>query len=225
MPLDSLREHPWPTTLPEAQALQNELRTQVRLVDQPNPPQTVAGVDVGFLEDGAVARAAVVVLRFPELTPCDHAVAFAPVQFPYVPGYLSFRETPVILQAIAQLTTMPDLIICDGQGIAHPRRFGIAAHLGVLLGCPTIGCAKTRFIGSHPPLPGEHGARVPLSDAGEQIGWVVRTRTNANPVYVSPGHLVSMDSAADIVLACTTRYRLPETTRYAHRLASYGTLP
>jgi deoxyribonuclease V len=215
----------WPTTLAEARIVQEQLRGLVRLDDPVAPPRTVAGVDVGFVEDGAIARAAVVVLRYPDLTPIDYALAFAPVTFPYVPGFLSFRETPVILEALGRLATPPDLIICDGQGIAHPRRFGIASHLGVLLDAPTIGCAKSLLIGTHPPLPPERGARVPLTDRGEPIGWVLRTRANVRPVYVSPGHRVSLAAAVDLVLACTTRYRLPETTRYAHRLASHGTLP
>jgi deoxyribonuclease V len=215
----------WPTTLPEARAVQEQLRGHVRLEDPLAPPVTVAGVDVGFVEAGAVARAAVVVLRYPELTPVDYAIAFAPVTFPYVPGFLSFRETPAILDALGQLTTQPDVIICDGQGIAHPRRFGIACHLGVLIDRPTIGCAKSLLIGTHAPLPAERGARVALTDRGEPIGWVVRTRADVRPVYVSPGHRYTLTTAADLVMACTTRYRLPETTRYAHQLASHGTLP
>ncbi len=215
----------WPTTLPEARAIQEQLRAQVDLDDTGAPLHTVAGVDVGFVEQGAVARAAVVVLSYPALTPIDYAIAFAPVTFPYVPGFLSFREIPVTLAALKQLKTQPDLIICDGQGIAHPRRMGIASHLGVLLNRPTIGCAKSLLIGTHAMLPAERGARVPLLDRGERIGWVLRTRLNVRPVYVSPGHQVSLTAAADLVLACTTRYRLPETTRYAHRLASHGTLP
>lgn len=215
----------WPTTLPEARAVQNELRSQVRLVDEVAPPQTVAGVDVGFVEQGAVARAAVVVLRYPELTPIDYAIAFAPVTFPYVPGFLSFRETPVILEAIGQLTTQPDVIICDGHGIAHPRRFGIACHLGVLLDRPTIGCGKSLLVGTHAPVPEDRDARVELRDRGEMIGWVLRTRAKVRPVYISPGHRVSIPTAVELVMACVTRYRLPETTRYAHQLASHGTLP
>jgi deoxyribonuclease V len=215
----------WPTTLPEARAVQEQLRSQVRLDGAAAPPRTVAGVDVGFVEQGAVARAAVVVLSYPELTPVDYAIAFAPVTFPYVPGFLSFRETPVILAALGQLSTQPDVIICDGQGIAHPRRLGIACHLGVLIDRPTIGCAKSLLIGKHDPLPAERGARVELRDRGELIGWVLRTRANVRPVYVSPGHRFGLTSAADLVMACTTRYRLPETTRYAHQLASHGTLP
>ncbi len=188
----------------------------------------VAGVDVGFAGDhqrgrgrGArLARAAVAVLTFPDLTRCDQAVAQRPVTFPYVPGLLSFREVPVVLEALAGLARLPDLLLCDGQGLAHPRRFGIACHLGVLLDLPAIGVAKRRLIGRHEALPQQKGAWVPLYDGDECIGAVVRTRSGVQPLYVSIGHRVSLESAVDWVLRCTTRYRLPETTRAAHRLAS-----
>lgn len=215
----------WPTTIEEAVAIQQQLRSQVRLHDEFDPPRTVAGVDAGFEQEGAIARAAVVVLSFPELQPLAHVVARAPTPFPYVPGFLSFREAPAILDALAQVSITPDIIICDGQGIAHPRRLGIASHIGVLLDRPTIGCAKSLLTGRHPAVPDERGARVPLTDRTEQIGWVLRTRVGVKPVYVSPGHRVSLDTAADLVMACITRYRLPETTRYAHNLASHGTIP
>ncbi|MFV9504220.1 MAG: deoxyribonuclease V [Oscillochloridaceae bacterium umkhey_bin13] len=215
----------WPQTLEDAAALQRVLREQVRLDDDLGNLTTVAGVDAGFEDGGATARAAVVVLQFPELRPIAHATARCPAPFPYVPGFLSFREAPAILAALAELATPPDLVICDGQGIAHPRRLGIASHLGVLTGLPTIGCAKNRLIGSHAPLADERGARVPLLDQGEQVGWVLRTRAGGKPVYVSPGYRVSLATAVELVLACVTRYRLPETTRHAHKLASHGIGP
>lgn len=215
----------WPTTLEAATQIQHELRAQVVLEDTFGTLNTVAGVDAGFEDDGQTARAAVVVLRWPELVPVAHALVRYPAPFPYVPGFLSFREAPAILAALDALATLPDLIICDGQGIAHPRRLGIASHIGVLTGLPTLGCAKTRLIGTHVPLEAERGSRVPLMDRGEQIGWVLRTRTGVTPVYVSPGHKVSMARAAELTLACVTRYRLPETTRYAHNLASHGIVP
>lgn len=192
------------------------------LADDPGAVHTVAGVDVGFEEGGAIARAAVVVLSFPGLTPVAHAVARRPVRFPYVPGFLSFREAPAILDALDQLAAPPDLVICDGQGIAHPRHFGIACHLGVISGLPTIGCAKSLLVGSHAPLPDERGARVELLYRRTQVGWVLRTRAGTRPVFVSPGHRVSMEASANLVMACVTRYRLPETTRCAHQLASHG---
>lgn len=215
----------WPSTIEEATAIQERLRTQVILTDDHADLRTVAGVDAGFEDAGATARAAVVVLSYPDLQPIDYVVLRGPTRFPYVPGFLSFREAPVILDALAQLTVAPDLVICDGQGIAHPRRLGIASHLGLLTGLPTIGCAKSLLIGRHAPLANEAGAQVPLVDRGEQIGWVLRTRTGVRPVYVSPGHRVSMGRAAAIVFGCITRYRLPETTRYAHNLASNGVIP
>jgi deoxyribonuclease V len=215
----------WPTTVEEALVVQEALRSQVCASDDFGALRTVAGVDAGFIDDGATARAAVVMLSFPALEPLDYAVAHAPASFPYVPGFLSFREAPVILLALAQLSQAPDLLICDGQGIAHPRRLGIASHLGVLSGLPAIGCAKSLLVGRHEPLAAERGARAALMHRGEQVGWVLRTRTGVKPVYVSPGHRVGLASAAELVLACVTRYRLPETTRYAHNLASHGTIP
>jgi deoxyribonuclease V len=187
--------------------------------------RVVAGVDAGFEDEGATARAAVVVLSFPDLEPVDYAVARGPARFPYIPGFLSFREAPVILDALAMLKAPPDLVICDGQGIAHPRRLGIASHLGVLSGLPTIGCAKSLLVGRHPELPDERGAYVPLTHRREQVGWVLRTRPGVKPVYVSPGHRVGMERAVELVMACVTRYRLPETTRYAHNLASNQVIP
>lgn len=219
------RDMDWPDTIDEATATQERLRTQVLLIDDHADLRSVAGVDAGFEDEGATARAAVVVLSYPDLRPIDYAVARGPTRFPYVPGFLSFREAPVILDALARLKAAPDMVICDGQGIAHPRRLGIASHIGVLTGLPTIGCAKSLLIGRHAPLPDDAGAQVPLLDRGEQIGWVLRTRTGVRPVYVSPGHRVSMDRAAAIVFSCITRYRLPETTRYAHNLASNGVIP
>jgi len=205
-------------------ALQERLRHQVLLTDDFGALRTVAGVDVGFEEDGAVARAAVVVLDLATLEPVAHALARRPVTFPYVPGLLSFREAPAILDALARLPAPPDLLICDGQGIAHPRRFGIACHLGLLSGLPTIGCAKSLLVGSHAALPDVRGARVPLVHQREQVGWVLRTRSGVRPVYISPGHRVSLDTSAELTLRLVTRYRLPEPIRYAHNLASHGTL-
>ncbi|MEF3272896.1 MAG: deoxyribonuclease V [Chloroflexus sp.] len=206
-------------------AEQQALRARVSLLDAYNDVRLVAGVDAGFECDGTVIRAAVVVLRFPELIPVDYALVRQPVTFPYIPGLLAFREAPAIIAALDQLRTLPDLVICDGHGIAHPRRCGIACHIGVLLDLPTIGCAKQRLCGYFTSPSPERGARSPLYDGQEQIGWVLRTRANAKPVFVSPGHRISLERAPDLVMACTTRFRLPETTRFAHRLASNGQLP
>ncbi|HDP89295.1 MAG TPA: deoxyribonuclease V, partial [Thioalkalivibrio sp.] len=160
------------------------------------------------------------VLTYPGLEPVVERIARVPTTFPYVPGLLSFREIPAVLAALAQLPALPDLILCDGQGIAHPRRLGIACHLGVLLDVPTIGVAKSRLIGTHAEVPADKGDWVPLLDGKEIIGAVLRTRENVKPLYVSPGHRVSLPTAIDYVMGCVTRYRLPETTRRADRLAS-----
>jgi deoxyribonuclease V len=176
-------------------------------------------MDVGFGKDGT-ARAAVAVLRFPELAICETVVARRKVDFPYVPGLLSFREIPVLMAAFRRLEHKPDLVLCDGQGYAHPRRFGLACHFGVLTDLPTIGVAKTRLIGEHQPVPRSKGSWRQLIDNDEVIGAVLRTRTGVQPVYVSSGHRISMHTAIKYVLACCTKYRLPETTRAAHKLAS-----
>jgi len=218
--MQPLIEHAWQLAPAEAVALQNELRQRVERVDRLPAIRHVAGVDVGFEAEGRVTRAAAAVLTFPGLELVETSVARCPTSFPYVPGLLSFRELPAVLAALARLNTTPDVILCDGQGIAHPRRFGIASHLGVLLDVPTIGAAKTRLTGRHDEPPDVKGAWTPLIDGTETIGAVVRTRAGVKPVYVSIGHRVSLKTAIELTLACVTRYRLPETTRHAHHLAS-----
>jgi deoxyribonuclease V len=223
--------HDWPTTLEEAQAIQERLRAQVITYDDFAAIRTVAGVDAGYEGDPTaeseqvLARAAIVVLAYPSLEPLDYVVARRPAPFPYVPGFLSFREAPAVLAALDELRLRPDLLICDGQGIAHPRRFGIAAHVGLLAGLPSIGCAKSLLTGRHDPVPDVRGAHVPLTYRGEQIGAVLRTRVGVKPLYISVGHRVSLPTALDIVMACVTKYRLPETTRAADGLASHGKIP
>ncbi len=212
--------HPWGVTSKQAIAIQQQLRKEVITEDRLGEVRHVAGVDVGFEQNNIITRAAVAVLGLPELQLLDSAIARLPTSFPYVPGLLSFREVPTILEALEQLSTPPDLLLCDGQGIAHPRRFGIASHLGVLTGIPSIGVAKTRLTGIHAPVPDVRGAWVPLLDKGDVIGAVLRTRVHVKPVYVSIGHRVSLETAIDYVMRCTTKYRLPETTRWAHRMAS-----
>jgi deoxyribonuclease V len=213
-------EHPWKLTPAEAIALQKELNQRVERIDRLSAIRHVAGVDVGYEDGGRVTRAAAVVLSFPELETVASVLARRPTDFPYVPGLLSFRELPAVLAALARLKTLPDVILCDGQGIAHPRRFGIASHLGVLLDIPTIGVAKTRLVGHYAEPPNVKGAWSPLFDGAETIGAVLRTRVGVKPVYVSTGHRVSLKTAIELTLACTPRYRLPETTRQAHRMAS-----
>lgn len=221
----------WPTTIDDALGIQQDLRARVIRADQHGELRTVAGVDAGYHPDPAgvaahgIARAVVVVLDMTTLEPLDYVIAERPAPLPYIPGFLSFREGPAVLAAIEALHIRPDLLICDGQGIAHPRRLGIASHIGVLADLPAIGCAKSLLIGRHQALAEERGAWVPLTDGGEVIGAALRTRPGARPVYISIGHRVSLASAIRLVMACTTRYRLPETTRAADGLASHGRVP
>jgi deoxyribonuclease V len=214
--------HAWEVTPKEAVAIQNKLRSHVICRDDFDPAalRTVAGVDVGFEEQGRVTRAAVAVLDHRSLDCVDQAVARLPTRFPYIPGLLSFRELPAVLEALAGLARPPDIFLCDGQGIAHPRRLGIASHLGLLTGLPSIGVGKSRLIGRHGKVPARRGAWTPLLDDDEVIGAVLRTRAGVKPIYVSIGHRISLETAVAVVMACTRKYKLPETTRAAHRLAS-----
>ncbi len=212
--------HSWDLTPTEAIALQETLCEWVIQEDRLEPIQRVAGVDVGFEEEGRVTRAAVAVLDYPGLELHDYAIVRQPTRFPYIPGLLSFREAPAVLEVLAKLREPPDLMLCDGQGLAHPRRFGIASHLGVLTGLPAIGVAKKRLVGTHGPIPERRGDWTPLLHRGDRIGAVLRSREGVKPLYVSIGHRVSLETAVCLVMQCTTRYKLPETTRWAHRLAS-----
>jgi deoxyribonuclease V len=193
-----------------------------RVIDRDDlrrPPRLVAGVDAAFPDRGRTTRAAAVLMRFPDLEPIDEAVFEQATTLPYIPGLLSFRELPAILGALERLSIPPELVLCDGQGRAHPRRFGIACHLGVTTGLATIGVGKSRLCGRHEEPGTEKGAAVDLFDGDEVIARVVRTRSRVRPVYVSAGHRVSLATAVDLVLACTPRYRLPEPVRRADRLA------
>lgn len=212
--------HSWALTPKEAIALQKKLAAQVVLKDTFGDIHTVAGVDVGFEENNTITRAAVAVLSFPDLALIDHSIAKRPTSFPYVPGLLSFREVPAILDALNTLNTLPDMLLCDGQGIAHPRRLGIASHIGLITQLPTIGVGKTRLTGKYGEVPEERGTWTELEDKGEIIGAVLRSRSGVKPIYISSGHLISLESAIKYVMACITRYKLPETTRWAHKLAS-----
>ncbi|MBF2028927.1 MAG: deoxyribonuclease V [Oscillatoriales cyanobacterium C42_A2020_001] len=212
--------HDWSLTPEAAIALQQELRSQVILTDQFDQVQYVAGVDVGFESDGTVTRAAVAVLNLADLQLVDRAIARRPTTFPYIPGLLSFREVPAVLDALAKLATLPDLLLVDGQGTAHPRRFGIACHLGLITNLPAIGVAKSLLVGKHAELANDRGSQQPLIHKGETIGVALRTRPGTKPLFISPGHRVSLETAVAYTMRCTTKYRLPETTRHAHKLAS-----
>jgi len=207
----------------EARQIQADLRGRVNVCPLAHLPHVIAGVDVSVKR--RQARAAVVCFSLPELAPLEAVTAELPATFPYVPGLLAFREGPVVLAALAALRHTPDLLIFDAQGQAHPRRMGLASHLGVLLDVPSIGCAKSRLVGAYEPLDEQRGAWQPLVDEEEVIGAVLRTRARVRPVFVSVGHRIDLETAVALVLACALRYRLPEPTRWAHRVAGGACLP
>ena len=207
----------WPTTVADARPIQEELARRVRLVSLAASPLTVAGVDAAYR--GGLTVAAAVLFDCVSLAPLEEAHATIATKFPYVPGYLSFREGEVILTAISRLSRPPDIVLVDGQGIAHPARFGIASFLGVLLDRPTIGCAKSRLVGEYREPGEERGSWTPLIHRGDTVGAVVRTRGGVRPVFVSPGHLITIDEARDLVTRWAARYRLPEPQRAADMLA------
>ena len=210
----------WPTTIDDAKKMQIALRDRVIKENQFDTVSFVAGVDVGFEEGGSITRAAVAILSYPELAFVEKSIYRLKTTFPYIPGYLSFREAPAILEALSKVLQVPDLILCDGQGLAHPRQFGIACHIGVLTDIPCIGVAKSRLVGTYVEPGQTKGEWSELSQHNTCIGAVLRTRSNVKPLYISIGHKIDLATAMSYVLNCTTRYRLPETTRWAHKLAS-----
>lgn len=185
-----------------------------------NPPQYIAGADVGFEQGGEVTRAAIVLLEYPSLQLVEHRVARIATTMPYIPGFLSFREYPALLAAWEMLSRRPDLLFVDGHGISHPRRLGVASHFGLLVDVPTIGVAKKRLCGKFEPLGDEPGEKQPLLDKGEQLGWVWRSKKRCNPLFIATGHRVSTDTALLWVQRCMAGYRLPEPTRWADAVAS-----
>jgi len=210
----------WDGSPAAARSLQAELAKRVSLHDDFPAPKLLAGFDVGFEEEGAITRAAAVLLDADTLQPLESHIARVATSMPYVPGLLSFRELPALVAALAMLTRTPDLVFVDGQGIAHPRRLGIAAHFGVTTGLATLGVAKKVLAGRHDdpgPAPGD---RTPLIHRGEQIGWALRSKLRCNPLIVSPGHRISLDTSVEWVMRTLRGYRLPEPTRLADRLAS-----
>jgi deoxyribonuclease V len=234
-PIRVVQRHRWNVVPTEARGIQEELRAHWRGEDEFGVIQTIAGLDVAFLLTGSQAlkkslgrwnraRAAnqaigcVVSYRFPGMEEITRTYATLPLKFPYIPGLLSFREVPVLLEALRKLPKLPDLLFCDGQGYAHPRRMGLASHLGIVLNLPSIGCAKSLLIGKHGALAEEAGSWVPLLDekaGGQQIGAAVRTRTGVKPIYVSQGHRISLETAIRLTLMVTDGYRIPRPTRDA----------
>lgn len=210
---------PWPTTVAAATTVQQALRGRVLAEGGIPAPRRIAGVDVHFAPDKGLAWGAVAVLDGEGLELVESALAAVPLTFPYVPGYLSFRETPAALAALALLREPPDLLMVDGQGLAHPRRFGIACHIGVLLDLPAIGVAKSRLVGSHAAPAAEAGSGVPLTHRRERVGTVLRTRDGVNPLFVSVGHRIGLEQATRLVLATVRGRRLPEPTRIADILS------
>lgn len=223
MTLRPVFSHPWNVSPAEAWEIQHQLHSRVLVQPLPTPPQVLAGIDVSIKDEQA--RAAVVLLTYPDLVPFQSAVADVPVSFPYVPGLLAFREGPAVLAALESLTAQPDVLMFDAQGLAHPRRMGLATHLGVLLDVPSVGCAKSLLCGNYEQPAKQRGSWTPLYDGDEVIGAVVRTRDGVQPLFVSVGHRIDLETAISLVLTCATRYRLPEPTRWAHQVAGGRPLP
>ncbi len=210
----------WPRTYAEAVACQQRLVSQVRLQPLNAVPRFIGGADVSYARQRRRLFGAIVVLTWPELEVVEEVGVAGEEEFPYIPGLLTFREAPVLLQAWSRLKRRPDLLLVDGQGIAHPRQLGLATHLGLLLETPTIGCAKSYLYGDYEVPAPEAGAATPLTAAGEQIGWVLRSRQGCRPLFISPGHLVSLTDALQLVQAALRSYRLPVPLRLAHLLSN-----
>ncbi len=214
--------HEWDVSTQEAVRIQNDLASRVVSEPLTIAPRTIAGVDVSFRRSGYkvyAAQCGIVVLSLPELEVVDQARWMGEVTFPYVPGLLSFREIPAVVEAIERLSIRPDVFMTDGQGLAHPRRFGLACHLGVALDAPAIGVAKKKLVGDFTALGSERGSHAPLRHGGELVGVALRTRSDVKPVFTSIGHRITLEEAVDLVLLCAPRYKIPEPTRLAHRLS------
>lgn len=208
--------HAWDLQPADAIALQKQLNSQLQLQPLAQEPQLIAGADLSFDKGSDTVYAGIVVLSYPDLKIVESKGLQTTAPFPYVPGLLSFRESPAIIKVWQMLENKPDILVTDGQGTAHPRGLGVACHLGLWLEIPTIGCAKTLLCGKFDDLAAERGAREPLIYKGETVGAALRTKTRVNPVYVSPGNLINLDNSIDILLRCDGGYRIPEPTRQAH---------
>jgi deoxyribonuclease V len=216
--------HEWNLSYKEAIAIQRNLASQVQFIAIKKRPRIIAGLDCAFSNDSKKIFAAAVIISLPDISVIETAIAARKLEFPYIPGLLSFREAPVCIDVIEKLKATPDAFIIDGQGFAHPRRLGIACHIGLLTNKPAIGCAKSRLIGTFKEPGNKKGCFSPLVDSDEEIGAVLRTRTDVKPVYVSVGHKCTLDDAIKVVLECTTKYRLPEPSRLAHQLVGQAKL-
>jgi deoxyribonuclease V len=212
--------HNWDVSTKKAVEIQKKLAAQIDVGDGIGTPSLIAGVDVSGANEERIAKAAIVMLEYPDLNVIDTVTIEAEVNFPYVPGLLSFREMPLLIKVLEKLDAVPDLVLVDGQGIAHPRRLGLASHLGLFLDIPTIGCAKSRLIGTHGELPDNAKTWTELFDGNEVIGAAVRTKIKTNPLYISVGHKISLPKAIYWTLQCCKKHRLPEPTRLAHQAAS-----
>lgn len=214
--------HDWDVSTQEAIRIQNRLAESVIQEPLPFTPSTIAGVDVSFRRRGYkdyAAQCGIAVLSLPELDVVDQAKWEGDVTFPYVPGLLSFREIPAVVAALEGLSVRPDVFMTDGQGLAHPRRFGLACHLGIALDVPALGVAKKKLVGTFDALGSERGCHVPLTHRGDLVGAAVRTRKNVKPVFVSIGHRMTLQEAIDLTLACAPRFKIPEPTRMAHHFS------
>ncbi len=215
-----VRRHRWNLTPREAVALQNRMRTGLIIRDGPQAPRFIAGADVAYDKASGMCFAAVVVMRSPEMELVECATAVGKTSFPYVPGLLTFREGPILLAAFGGLRTRPDLVMFDGQGLAHPRGFGLASHMGYLLDIPSIGCAKSILVGEHDAVGPRAGDFSWMVHKGERVGAALRTRDNVRPIYVSPGHRVGFRPALRFALSAVTRFRIPEPTRIADMMVA-----
>ncbi len=220
--MNIIHDHPWKVTFTEAVHIQRHLQSRVNTeVDcSLKSIGTIAAADVSYSPDDKQLFAAVVVVRFPGMNPLASHLVTSSVHFPYLPGLLSFREIPPLLMIFKEITNDVDVILCDGQGIAHPRQFGLAAHLGVLLDKPSLGCAKSHLYGEYVEPAPEKGSFSELTAFGKPVGVVLRTRRNVKPVFVSPGHKMTIENARELVMACVRRFRIPEPLRMAHQAAN-----
>jgi deoxyribonuclease V len=212
--------HEWDLTPEEAVKVQRKLALSIRLQPLPTSFEVLGAADIGYVPSLDKLVAAMLTFRWPEMEVLETTHVISEIRFPYIPGFLSFREVPPLVEAYHQLTRPPEILLCDGQGIAHPRKLGLATHLGLCLDIPTVGCAKTRLCGKHDPLDIERGSYTPLWLRKEVVGYVFRSRDKVKPVYISPGHLADLESSRELIEKCLGRYRIPEPLRQAHNLAT-----